>query len=40
MVSAAAMITTTSLLKPSKALAAGTTPIKTPLSTEQSAIRS
>ncbi len=29
---AAAMITTTSLLKPSKALAAGTTPMNTPVS--------
>ncbi len=38
--SAEAMITTTSLLKPSKAWSAGTTPIRTPVSTEPSATTS
>ena len=38
--SAEAMITTTSLLKPSKACSAGTTPISTPVSTEPSATTS
>ena len=37
---AAAMITTTSLLKPSKAWGAGTTPISTPVSSEARETRS